>query len=234
MNNVFIEKTIEQLKQLDISQNETLEEVADKIIDSFKKRGIIQIFGSGHSYAIALEMVERAGGLFAVKMIKDPALGMYEAVEGVGEVLMRKVDIRSEDVVIVVSHSGINPLPIEVALCAKKKGALIISITSINASKKLTSRHKSRLHLFEIADINLDTLTPEGDAAMKVGNMQPKIGPTSTMASVALVQSLVYKIVEKMYNQGIPCDIRISSNIEGGLQENLSKHNKYADRIYRI
>ena len=232
MNNIFIERAIQQLEEVDKTQNKTLELVADKIIESFQHNGIIQMFGSGHSYAIALEMVERAGGLFATKMIKDPALGMYEAVDGVGDVLMRKVDIRPEDVVIVVSHSGINPLPIEVALAAKKQGATIVSITSLHASEKLKSRHKSGLRLFEIADINLDTLTPEGDAAMQVGDV--KIGPTSTMASVALVQSLVYKVVEKMQQQNIPCDIRISSNIEGGLQNNLSKHKKYAERIYRI
>lgn len=232
MNNLFIETAIKQLEEIDRTQNQVLEELSEKIIDSFQKKGIIQVFGSGHSYAIALELVERAGGLFAVKMIKDPALGIYEAVEGVGDVLMRKVDIRPEDIVIIVSHSGINPLPIEVALSAKNQGATIVALTSLNASKVLKSRHKSGLRLFEIADINLDTLTPEGDAAISVGNM--KIGPTSTVASVSLIQSLVYKVVSKMNERNLPCDIRISSNIEGGLKNNLSKHKKYAERIYRI
>lgn len=234
MNNLFIETVIEQLKEIDRTQNENLEAASKMIANSFKNGGIMQAFGSGHSYSIAKELVERAGGLFAVKMIQDPALGIYEAVPGVGDVLMRKVDIRPEDTVVIASHSGINPLPIEVALNAKNRGAKLIAVTSIKASKALKSRHRSGLRLFEISDINLDTLTPEGDANFRIGNMEEKICPSSTMASVALIQSLVYKVVKNMYEEGVVCDIRVSSNVEGGLKHNLERHLKYADRIYRL
>lgn len=234
MNNLFIKNVIEQLKAIDETQNENLKLAATYVAEALKNDGIIQVFGSGHSYAIALEMVERAGGLFATKMIKEPSMGAYEALPGVGDIVMRKVDIRPEDVLIITSHSGINPLPIEIALHAKEAGAKVIAVTAIEASKVNVSRHKSGLKLYEIADVNLDTLTPEGDAAIQVGDMKEKICPTSSVASVTLVQSLVYKVVTMLYDQGIVVDIRISSNVEGGLENNLAKHHKYAHRIYRI
>jgi uncharacterized phosphosugar-binding protein len=234
MNSKFISTAIDQLIEIDRTQTNAIDTAAEIICNTLLNKGIIQIFGSGHSIATALEVVERAGGLFATKVIRDPAMGIYESVSGVGEVLMRKVDIRPEDTVIVVSHSGINPLPIDVALDAKKKGAKLVGITSISASSNLKSRHHSGQKLFEIVDVCIDTLTPDGDAALRIGDMKEKICPTSSMASVAIVQSIIYSVVEKMYNKGIACDIRISSNTEGGLENNISKHHKYADRIYRI
>lgn len=234
MNSKFISTAIDQLIEIDRTQFDQIDRAAEIICDTLVHKGIVQVFGSGHSIATALEIVERAGGLFATKVIRDPAMGIYESVTGVGEILMRKVDIRPEDTVIVVSHSGINPLPIDVALDAKKKGAKLIGITSVTASGNLKSRHPSGHKLYGIVDVCIDTLTPDGDAALRVGDMKEKICPTSSMASVAIVQSIIYSVVEKMVSRGLECDIRISSNIEGGLENNISKHHKYADRIYRL
>ena len=88
------------------------------------------------SYAAAIEVAGRAGGLFAAKVIKDPAMGIYEVLEGSGTILMRKVEVLPEDVVIIISNSGRNPLPIEIAMKVKDIGAKPVSYTHLDMYKR--------------------------------------------------------------------------------------------------
>ena len=111
------------LKDLENTQENNVEVVAAAVADAIQNGGLVQAFGAGHSYGGALELTHRAGGFIPSKNIKEPALGAYESVEGVGTSFMKKVDVRPNDIVFVISNSGRNPLPIEVAIRAKEKGA---------------------------------------------------------------------------------------------------------------
>lgn len=89
-------ETIENLlKRLENSKRESIHQAAAFIADAIMAGGILQSFGSGHSYAAAIEVAGRAGGLFAAKVIKDPAMGIYEVLEGSGSILMRKINAES-------------------------------------------------------------------------------------------------------------------------------------------
>lgn len=234
MHNRFLEYAVKLIQDIDSTQQDNIDKASDLIVHSLKNQGIIQAFGSGHSYAAAIELVERAGGLFAAKLIKDPALGMYETVEGVGNVLMRKVEIKPEDVVVIASYSGRNPLCIEVAQAAKKNHAKLIAITALDVSKKLVSRHSSGKLLYELADVVLDMRGEYGDAAIQVDPLPAKICPASSIAAASLIQATLLRTVEKLVEQGITPDIRISANTDPGTVHNLELQKKYAHRIFRI
>ena len=234
MHSRYLEFVHDLIEKIDTHQQENIAKASDLFVDSLKKGGIIQAYGSGHSYAAALELVERAGGLFASKMIKDPALGIYEKVEGVGKVLMTKVQILPEDVVVIISYSGRNPLSIEIAEAAKNSGAKILVVTSLESSKKLVSRHSSGKLLYEYADVILDMMGVEGDAAMEVDSLPARICPSSSIAAAALIQATVLETVEKLIKQGIVPDVRISANLDSGTEHNVEVVKKYADRVFRI
>ena len=234
MHNRFLAHAVNLLREIDEKQRESIDKASDLMVDTLTKGGIIQAFGAGHSYAGALELVERAGGLFAVKMIKDPSLGIYETVEGVGNILMRKVEILPEDVVVIISYSGRNPLCIEIAEAAKKNNAKVIAITSLSASKKLTSRHSSGKLLYQLADAVLDLMGVDGDAAIEVEQLSEKICPASSVAAAAIIQATVLTTVEKMIAKGKAPEVRISANLDHGLARSLELQKKYAHRIFRI
>lgn len=234
MHNRFLEYAVKLIQDIDSTQQDNIEKASDLIVNSLTNGGIIQAFGSGHSYAAAIELVERAGGLFAAKLIKDPALGMYETVEGVGNVLMRKVEIKPEDVVVITSFSGRNPLCIEVAQTVKRNNAKLIAITALDVSKKLVSRHSSGKLLYEFADVVLDMRGEYGDAVIQVEPLTAKICPTSSIAAASLIQATLLRTVEKLVQQGITPDIRISANTDHGTVHNLELNKKYAHRIFRI
>lgn len=234
MNSRYIEKAIDCLKEVDELEWGNVKKAGTLIGDSIMQGGIIIAFGSGHSEVGARELVNRAGGLFSAKKIKDPSEGMFERLEGSGYLLTDKVEIRPEDVVVIISNSGRNPAGIEVAMRAKEKGAKVVAVTAVESSKKVASRHSSGKKLYELADVVLDLHTVEGDAAIEVDGLKEKICGTSTVVTVGLLQSVVMYSVEYMISKGFNPPVRVSANLDGGFNRSLEIEKKYANRIYRF
>ena len=134
---------IQQLESVLTSQRQTMVRVAELWTEVIQKNHLIYVFGSGHSRYIAGELYFRAGGLGSVMRIDDPSEGLAERVEGYAVNFMGKYDIQPGDALVVVSNSGINPVPIEVALEGKQAGATVIAVTSLVYSQHATSRYSS-------------------------------------------------------------------------------------------
>lgn len=234
MRNKVFTTVDELLKKVESTQEKAIEEVAREIVNSFDNNGILQAFGAGHSYGGALELTHRAGGFIPTKNIKEPALGAYESTEGVGTAFMKKVDIRENDIVFIVSNSGRNPLPIEVAIEAKKKGAKTVAVTSVEASKKLTSKHSGGKNLYEICDYVLDNCCPDGDSAIKLDGFDSNVCGMSSITTATLLQAVTCKAVEILLEEGKEPLIYKSQNIDGGREFNEKIEKQYHDRLYRI
>ena len=234
MRNKVYEFVEEMLKDVEVTQEENVEAVACALADTIENGGLLQAFGSGHSYGAALELTHRAGGFIPSKNIKEPALGAYESVEGVGTSFMKKVDVREGDIVFVISNSGRNPLPIEVALEAKKKGAKVVAVTSLEASKKLKSKHSSGKNLYEVADYVLDNRVPEGDSSIVVPGMDVKVCGMSSISTAVLLEAVVLRAIELLLERGIVPPIYKSQNIDGGREYNEAIEQAYIDRLHHI
>lgn len=232
--NKFYETTIELINEIEETQEKNIEKVAAAITQTIKKGGIIQAFGSGHSNAGALEITHRAGGYIPTKNIKEPASGAYETLPNVGNVFMKKVDIRENDIVFVISTSGWNPLPIEVALESQKRGAKVVAVTSIKASQNLESKHESGKNLYEIADLVLDTRIIEGDSSINIDGLETKVIGMSSIGTNVVIQAAIFRSIEMLIEMGITPPIYKSQNIEGGREFNESLEKEYLSRLYRI
>ena len=115
----------EVLRRLDTvldGQEDALHQAATIFANTIERGGIIRAFGSGHSHANALEICGRAGGYIQTKVVREPAWGIYEMIDGVGDQFWLKLDLRPEDCLVVISNSGRNPLPIVVP-CHRVIGA---------------------------------------------------------------------------------------------------------------
>ena len=108
---------------------------------------IIHTFGTGHSHMIGLELFVRAGGLANVNAFLDSIImtsegarrgAEIERISGVSKVLWDQYKIEKEDLFIVISNSGRNAMPIEMAEHAKANGNKVIAITSIEQFKKIS------------------------------------------------------------------------------------------------
>ncbi|MBQ1522676.1 MAG: SIS domain-containing protein [Erysipelotrichaceae bacterium] len=234
MENKVFSCVTDLVSVLENTQQENIEKAARLFADSLEKGGMLQAFGSGHSQSGASELCFRAGGFIPTKQIKEPAGGAYEGIEGVGTMFMQKVDVRENDVVVLISNSGRNPLPIEIAIEAKKKGAKVVTITSLESSKTLTSKHSSGKLLHEFADVAIDNCVMEGDASIELEGLDTRICGMSAITTAVLIQAIVYRTAEIMIAEGTVPPVFKSQNIDGGAEYNDRLRAAFFDRMFHM
>ena len=198
--------------------------------------GVIHTFGSGHSELISREIIGRAGGLVCVTGIQDPTAGFIENLVGYGTKLVERYDrqyqLRPGEVVIVISNSGKNCSPIEVAQYAKKKGLTVVALTCMEMSQATPSQHPSGKRLFECADHVLDNGGVAGDAIVDI-NADVRGGPTSTLIGCSVLNWLMLASMEWLKANGHPLPVLRSQNLPGSIERNREIAEKYKHRLSR-
>lgn len=198
--------------------------------------GVIHTFGSGHSELISREIIGRAGGLVCVTGIIDPTGGFIENLPGYGTKLVERYDrqyeLRAGEAVIVISNSGKNGSPIDVALYAKQKGLTVIALTCVAMSQVTPSQHPSGKRLFEVADHTLDNGGVPGDAIVEVGD-GVKAGPTSTLIGCSVLNWLMLATVDWLQAGKHPLPILRSQNLPGAIEHNRALGQRYKGRLSR-
>jgi uncharacterized phosphosugar-binding protein len=222
------------------SQAGSLEQAAQAIFASLRAGGVFHVFGTGHSHALAEEAYHRAGGLVPVNVIQELLLtpltppGMssrLERIPGLAKIILDRHDLHSGEVLMVISNSGINAVPVEAALEGKSRGLTIVALTSLRHSQGVASRHASGKRLFEIADIILDNCGEPGDAAVRYEGFQGSVGPTSLLAGAYLINSLGCRVVELFLSEGLTPPVYLSANLPGGDEHNRELEARYRGRI---
>ena len=126
----YVEKINEQLVSLATNQKQQIIKAAEWFAQAIIDERIIHAFGTGHSQMVAMELFARASGLANVNTILDDLVmsvsgarrgGRIECVSGLADIVWAKYDIRPTDVLLIISNSGRNAMPIELAMRAKKR-----------------------------------------------------------------------------------------------------------------
>jgi uncharacterized phosphosugar-binding protein len=220
-------------------QGPNIETAAKMMADCIAAGGVVHVFGSGHSHMMAEEVFHRAGGLFAFNAMLDINLtnfgtlkaGMVERSEGYAKVLLVSFDVRPGEVVVVVSNSGINPVPIELAIEARALGARVISVTSAANYASAASRHSSGKKLADVADITIDSQVPVGDAILLLNGLAAPVAASSTVLGAALMNAMVAQTAEELLALGQQPPVIVSMNVPGGDEHNARLTEKYRPRL---
>lgn len=198
--------------------------------------GVLHTFGSGHSALVAKEIIGRAGGLVCVSGLPDPTGGFVENLPGYGTALAERYDrqhgLRAGETIIVVSNSGKNCAPIEVALYARQKKLNVVALTSVTMARTVAAAHPGGKKLHEIADFTLDNGGEVGDALVDVGGGL-KAGPTSTLTGALLLQLLSFEIIGWLQAHSHPLPILRSQNLPGAIESNRELARRYHGRLSR-
>jgi uncharacterized phosphosugar-binding protein len=118
-------------------------------------------------------------------------------------------------VIILISTSGRNPFPIEMAISAQEAGLRVVGVTSIVYSNSVTSRHSSGKKMQEFCDVVLDNLTAPGDAVIEDGRLPQKVGPTSGWMGCLLLQALMVETAERLAEKDLVPPIYYALNLDG-------------------
>jgi uncharacterized phosphosugar-binding protein len=233
------------LDVIEAGQAETIAAAAELIADSLADGGVLHVFGTGHSEALAMELSGRAGGLIptnklalrdAVLLGDLPARELADPKAERDPELAQRVwelaPVRAGDVVLIASQSGGNGSTVEMALIAKEAGHPVVALTSLEHSKAIVARHPSGHRLFELADVVIDNGAPLGDAFLPLpggGN----VCAISSIANAAIAQALVAEVTARLLGRGVEPPVYRSANVEGGDAHNDVWEARYAGRIRR-
>lgn len=240
MIHTYMEKIDQLLKHVTQNEANTMAQAAEQIATALQTDGVLHLFGSGHSHILAEELYYRAGGLVPVNPILHEPLMLHEGAlkssemerkEEYAKEFMAEQDIRPGDVFMVMSTSGRNAVPVDVALLGKEKGAYIIAVTSIMYSQSQPSRHSSGRRLYEVADLVLDTHIPKGDALMSHDHVDVNFAPGSTVIGAAMLNAVVADTISRLAEAGIEPPIFLSANVKGGDERNRLLIEKYGERV---
>ncbi len=203
---------------------------------SIAKGGVVHTFGSGHSELISREIIGRAGGLVCVTGIIDPTAGFIENLVGYGTKLIERYDRQYQllpgETIIVISNSGKNCSPIEVAHYAKNKGLTVVTLSCMAMSRVTPSQHPSGKKLYEFADFVLDNGGVTGDAIVEVGD-GIMAGPTSTLIGCSVLNWLMLGVIDWLKANGHPLPLLRSQNLPGAIEHNRALGQTYKARLSR-
>jgi uncharacterized phosphosugar-binding protein len=142
--------------------------------------------------------------------------------------------MKAGDVLIVVSVSGRNAVPIEMAQLAQERGIKVIGLTSRAYSGAVTSRHPSGKKMHEFADVVLDNKADKGDALLSAEGMPQKFSPGSGVTSIAILHALVSATIEELLARGITPPVFLAANVDEGKEYNARLLAQYRDRIFYL
>lgn len=213
------------LDRLIEGQRQALDAARDAVVAALAADRLVYVAGSGHSHLLAEEVFYRAGGIAAAQAILDPDLMLHkgaqrstllEREEGRAETVLAGYPVGPGDAVFIASNSGRNAYPIELALGARARGATTIAITSMRHARQITSRHITGKLLYQVTDIVIDNEGAYGDAALDIpGRDTVRMGPTSTIAGVFILNAILAEAVALLAARGIGADVYPSANAQG-------------------
>lgn len=208
----------EIVDRIEATQEEPIRAAADVFADAIAAGGLVHLFGAGHSRMGVEEIFPRIGSIVGYHPIVELSLSYYtnvvgtmglaqalflERQDGFGELLLSQYTFGPHDAAMVISSTGINNVPVEVALGLKSRGLPVVALTSVAHSSSVDSRHPSGKHLYEVADVVVDNCTPPGDAAVHVEGCDYPVGPTSTIGTVVAAHSINALLAEGLVARGV-------------------------------
>jgi uncharacterized phosphosugar-binding protein len=196
-----------------------IRQAADWFARSILAGRMVHVFGSGHSRILVEEMWPRYGSFPGFNPIVELSLTFHnlvvgangqrqamflENVPGLAERILRNFDLSASDAALVVSSSGCNVVPVEMAIGFKAAGMRVVAIVSRRHADASTTRHPGGKKLQDVADLVLDTGAPVGDAMVTVDGLDMPVSPGSTVGGVLLVNAIKAEVADRLTRAGQP------------------------------
>ena len=239
----FLDAAIDLLRRIRDEEGDSVAAAGTLLADTVADGGRLFAFGAGHSSLAAQDLVYRAGGLALMNLLAVPGVvgvdvmpatlgSALERVDGLAGVVLDSSPLRAGDALIIVSLSGRNALPVEMAMKARERGVKVIGVTSVAYATRTASRHSSATFLKDHCDVVLDSRIAVGDAELTLEGVPAPFAPASTVVTSAVLQAVMATAAAVLVDRGIEPPLLRSGNVDGGHEWNGRVMTEYADRIF--
>jgi len=219
-----------QLVDTVAAQEKEIQQAADWFAKTILAGRMVHLFAAGHSRILVEEMWPRYGSFPGFNPIVELSLTFHNLVvgangqrqamfletqSGLAARILRNFDLSPIDSALVISSSGGNTVPVEMAEGFRSRGIKVVAILSRRHSDASTSNHPRGVKLGDIADLVLDTGAPIGDAMVKIPGLDTPVAPGSTVGGCLLVNCLKAEIAGRLTAAGQPPRVLSAGAIVG-------------------
>jgi uncharacterized phosphosugar-binding protein len=207
----------------------------EAVVAAARADRLVYVFGTGHSHILAEELHYRAGGpAFAVPVL-EPSLMLHEGAiastarereTGVAAGVLGRYPVGPGDVLLVISNSGVNAVPVEAARWGRAAGAVVMALTSRAYSEAAAA---GRPTLASLADIVIDNGLPAGDALVPLPGTDLRAGPGSTVIGAAILNAIFAEAAARLAREGAP-PVYLSANMPGAAENNKALVERFRPR----
>ena len=234
------------------AQEEPIQSAAQIFARTILAGRMVHVFGSGHSRIMVEEMWPRYGSFPGWNPLVELSLSFHnlvvgangqrqamflENVSGLADRILRNFDLEPIDSALIISSSGCNVVPIEMAEGFKLRGIPVVSIISVKHSLASTSKRADGKKLGDFSDIVLDTGAPVGDAMVTIEGLDTPVAPGSTVGGCLLVNSIKAEVARLLTQAGQPPKVLSGAAIVGAeraVELFESAYDEHAHRLARL
>jgi uncharacterized phosphosugar-binding protein len=210
------------------TQAAMLDQVAARMLETVRNGNRIFIFGTGHSHMMAEEGFYRAGGLAAavpifmtdIMLHENPDLGSrLERTPGIATILLDQYQCKAGEMLFVYSNSGVNHLPVEIAMLARQRGLTVVGVCS-RAYAQVAPLGALGVRLDEVADYAIDNLGLPGDGLVPLDGSGWRVGPSSTILGAFIWNALITEVLTRLQANREELPVYASFNMRGAVEHN--------------
>jgi uncharacterized phosphosugar-binding protein len=228
MTTLYISRLLKLAEQAAEDNADAFEKAAGALAGSLADKGLVHLYGSGHSVLPTQETFPRYGSYVGFNPLTDPRV-MWHNVLGAGgvrellwlerteryaEKFLDHQPLNPGDSIVIFGHSGRNASGIDTAIYAKKRGLTVVAITAKSNLDKAAT-HSSGKRLADAADIVIDTCAPIEDAIVPVEGWSRPVAGSSTVLAMIMMHELVARVATKLSERGIELPTFASPTIAG-------------------
>jgi uncharacterized phosphosugar-binding protein len=231
------------------AQQAALGTAATWFAESILAGRMVHVFGSGHSRIMVEEMWPRYGSFPGFNPIVELSLTFHnlvvgangqrqamflENVSGLAERILRNYALSPRDSALVISSSGCNVVPIEIAEGFQRAGVRVVSIISRAHSEHSVSRRPDGRKLQDFSDLVLDTGAPVGDAMVTIDRLDTPVSPGSSVGGCMLVNCLKAEVAERLTRAGAPPTVLSAAAVVGSERATTLFESAYDEHAHRV
>ena len=212
------------------AQSTQIQKAANWFAETILKGRMVHVFGSGHSRIMVEEMWPRYGSFPGFNPIVELSLTFHnlvvgangqrqamflENVSGLAERILRNYTLSTDDTALIISSSGCNVVPIEMAEEFQKKKIKVVAIITTLHSQGNISKRADGKKLSDFADLILDTGAPNGDAMINISGLETPVAPGSSVGGILLINCIKAEVAKLLTAAGKPPKVLSSASVVG-------------------
>jgi len=230
-------------------QEDQIQKAAVWFAESILAGRMVHVFGSGHSRIMVEEMWPRYGSFPGFNPIVELSLtyhnnvvgangqrqAMYlENVSGLAEKILRNFGLSEKDTALIISSSGCNVVPIEMAELFQKKKIKVVALITQKHLTASTSKRTDGKKLSDFADLLLDTGAPAGDSMITVDGLETPVSPGSTVGGIMIINSIKAEIARLLTEAGKPPKVLTAGCVVGQEKATALFEAAYDEHAHRL